>query len=155
MFLREESPKTRKHASPEATWINKGLLDASECFSCENRIDHVPGEFIIKILCRDPCNKNIKSNIEINDDALERRSFINMVRFYKDKLLQVLAGVKVKKIFKDSVHKYLRQLGILDDFQGCVFTLKREPYPIRVHVTGQKHRKCNIYPVKITCALIE
>ena len=125
MFLKEKSPKTRNHAPPEATWINKGLLEASECFSCENRIDHIPGEFIVKILCRDPCHKKMKSNIEINDDALEKRSFINMVRFYKDKLLQVLDGVKAKKIFKDSECKYLRQHGILDYVENSWILTKK------------------------------
>lgn len=114
MFIEEESFKTRNQASPEATWINKGLIEASECFSCENRIDHIPGEFIVKILCMDPCSRNDKSNLEINGDALEKRSFLNMVRFNRDKLLRVLDGVKAKKIFKDSERKNLRQHGILD-----------------------------------------
>jgi hypothetical protein len=114
MYLEEKSHKTRNPPPAEATWINKGLLEASECFSCENMIDHISGEFILKILCRDPCHKNVKSNIETADDDLEKRSFKNMVRFYKDKLLQLLSGVRAKKIFKNSECKYLRQHGILD-----------------------------------------
>lgn len=114
MFLEEESHKTRNHPLSEAKWINKGLIEASECFSCQNKMDHLHGEFIVKIYCIDPCHKKNKSNIELNENSLEKKSFINMVRFYKDKLLRVINGVKVKKIFKDSELKYLRQHGILD-----------------------------------------
>ena len=40
----------------EAEWVCRGLISASECFSCANKIDHRYSGSRVSILCRDPCN---------------------------------------------------------------------------------------------------
>jgi hypothetical protein len=43
-------------ASEKGQWITKGVISASDCFSCANRIDHEVKGRRISILCRNPCN---------------------------------------------------------------------------------------------------
>ncbi|MFQ6076804.1 MAG: hypothetical protein ACE5Z5_11825 [Candidatus Bathyarchaeia archaeon] len=37
-------------------WVPRGLISASECFSCANKVDHRHSGSGVSILCRDPCN---------------------------------------------------------------------------------------------------
>ena len=42
--------------SKNEKWIDRGLVTASECYSCRNRLDSRVDGGRIRILCRDECN---------------------------------------------------------------------------------------------------
>ena len=40
----------------DVKWLSRGLISASECFSCANKVDHKVKGSRVSILCRDQCN---------------------------------------------------------------------------------------------------
>lgn len=40
----------------DGKWVTRGIISASECFSCANKIDHRLRDRSVSILCLDPCN---------------------------------------------------------------------------------------------------
>ena len=61
--------KTRKR---DSTWESRGLISASECFSCANKVNHRYGDHRVSILCKDPCNyRPLKGERRLNIDDIE------------------------------------------------------------------------------------
>ena len=56
----------------DAKWVNRGIISASECFSCTNKVDYRVRDGLFTILCRDPCNyKSLKGEKRPSLDNLE------------------------------------------------------------------------------------
>jgi hypothetical protein len=50
--------------APEATWMQKGFYEASQCFRCSRKIDHIHKNHMVTILCSDPCLKTDNNQTE-------------------------------------------------------------------------------------------
>jgi len=53
MARSQRSPLQTKKNEPQ--WIPKGVLTASTCFKCKNKIDHIFRIEKVLILCIEPC----------------------------------------------------------------------------------------------------
>ena len=60
----------RRRVKIESSWINRGMHTASECFSCDNKLDHVLKGSRIAILCKDYCNYSRTSSAIVQNEKI-------------------------------------------------------------------------------------